>query len=63
MHVCIFLFPIYAVGAPISVEKVSTPTSEQVNELHGVYVEALNKLFEDNKEKYGVSKETKMTFT
>ena len=44
-------------------EKVSEPTREQVDELHDVYVKALNKLFEDNKEKYGVPKEAKMTFT
>lgn len=49
------------VGAPIDVEKVEEPSSEQIQELHDKYEEALIKLFEDNKEKYGEDKDTHIT--
>lgn len=41
------------VGAPILVERVAEPTREQVDALHARYCEALVKLFEDNRDKYG----------
>jgi len=41
------------VGAPIEVEKIEKPTSEQVDELHGKYIEALTKLFYTHREQYG----------
>uniref|UniRef100_A0A914UQ54 Acyltransferase n=1 Tax=Plectus sambesii TaxID=2011161 RepID=A0A914UQ54_9BILA len=41
-------------GAPISVDRVEDPTEAQVDELHARYCEALSKLFDDHKTKYGV---------
>ncbi|KAK6044946.1 diacylglycerol acyltransferase, partial [Cooperia oncophora] len=48
------------VGAPIPVVKVPDPTQEQIDELHEVYIEKLNELFEEHKQKYGVPAETKL---
>ena len=52
----------FLVGAPIDVEKVKEPTQEQLDELHDTYVSALTQLFEENKEKYGIPKEARLTF-
>ncbi|CAL2035718.1 unnamed protein product [Caenorhabditis brenneri] len=49
------------IGAPIYVEKTENPTKEQINELHEEYVKRLTELFEEHKERFGVSKETKLT--
>lgn len=40
------------VGAPIDVKKNPNPTPEEINEYHGKFIEAMNKLFEDHKAKY-----------
>ena len=41
------------VGSAIDVPKVAEPTQEQVEKYHGLYVEALKKLYEDHKAYYG----------
>ena len=51
-----------AVGAPIEVEKIASPSQEEVDALHEIYIEALAQVFEENKEKYGVPKEAKLDF-
>ncbi|XP_003745429.1 2-acylglycerol O-acyltransferase 2 [Galendromus occidentalis] len=43
------------VGAPIRVERVANPTREQVEELHGKYVEQLRGIFETHKHRCGES--------
>ncbi|KAK5970495.1 hypothetical protein GCK32_002701 [Trichostrongylus colubriformis] len=48
------------VGAPIPVEKIEDPTQEQIDELHELYIEKLNSLFEEHKQKFGVAAETKL---
>nr|CDJ92534.1 Diacylglycerol acyltransferase domain containing protein [Haemonchus contortus] len=48
------------VGEPIPVTKVPNPTQEQIDELHEIYVEKLNSLFEEHKQRYGVPAETKL---
>ncbi|KJH47834.1 diacylglycerol acyltransferase [Dictyocaulus viviparus] len=48
------------VGAPIPVTKASEVTDEEVNRLHERYCEALTELFEQNKTRFGVDKETKL---
>ena len=65
----IFMYSIYnalyfanVVGAPVEVEKNTTPSQEELDELHIRYIDALVQLFEDNKEKYGVPKEAKLQF-
>ncbi|CRL03396.1 CLUMA_CG016238, isoform A [Clunio marinus] len=40
------------VGAPIEVLKNSNPTHEEIDDIHGKYMEALAKLFNDHKDKY-----------
>ncbi|GLC63189.1 hypothetical protein PLESTF_000010000 [Pleodorina starrii] len=41
------------VGAPLAVEKTDSPTPEQVDRLHGEYVAAINKLWDETSAKYG----------
>lgn len=45
------------VGSPIEVEKsLGEPSAEAVDDLHKKYVDSLTKLYETNKEKYGMGK-------
>lgn len=45
--------PIYTViGTPIAVEKNESPSKEQVDELHKQFMEEIEKLFEQHKNKY-----------
>lgn len=45
--------PIHTVvGAPIEVEKISNPSKEEIEELHGKFMIELEKLFNDHKGKY-----------
>mmetsp|Transcript_11993 Transcript_11993/g.24513 ORF Transcript_11993/g.24513 Transcript_11993/m.24513 type:complete len:356 (+) Transcript_11993:101-1168(+) len=46
---------VVVVGAPIGGggEKIDDPTQEQIDELHGKYCEALEKLWNDHKDEYG----------
>ena len=46
------------VGAPIPVEATPNPTDEQVDKIHKQYVDALKKLFDDQKDKYGAKELT-----
>lgn len=48
----------HIVGGAIRVEKIVNPTIDEIDNLHARYVEKLKELFEDNKEKYGVKKQT-----
>jgi hypothetical protein len=41
-----------SVGAPIEVTKIANPTNEQIEELHGKFVQALISLFDEYKYKY-----------
>ncbi|XP_004587245.2 2-acylglycerol O-acyltransferase 3-like isoform X2 [Ochotona princeps] len=50
------------VGAPISVPQLSAPTVEQVDHYHRLYMEALERLFEEHKESCGVPASTHLTF-
>lgn len=45
--------PIHTVvGAPIDVDKVETPSKEEINNLHARFMEELEKLFNDHKENF-----------
>lgn len=45
--------PIFTVvGAPIEVEKISSPSMEDIEKLHAKYVQELEKLFNEQKGKY-----------
>jgi len=51
------------VGAPIRVEKaIENPTTEEILELHGRYKEALSRLFDEHKHKYGVPDDAHLEF-
>ena len=49
-----------SVGSPIPVEKVENPSEEQINELHSEYVTKLKKLFEENRDACGESRDTEL---
>ncbi|XP_074633630.1 2-acylglycerol O-acyltransferase 1-like [Acropora palmata] len=48
------------VGTPIHVQRVESPNDEQIEQLHNKYVEGLKQLFEVNRDKYGVPRDTKL---
>lgn len=48
------------VGSPISVPKRITPTEEEVDHFHGLYMEALFKLFHEHKVSCGLSENHKL---
>uniref|UniRef100_UPI00398EF3A3 2-acylglycerol O-acyltransferase 2-B n=1 Tax=Pristiophorus japonicus TaxID=55135 RepID=UPI00398EF3A3 len=51
-----FRNPVYTVvGKPIPVEKNTSPSREDVEELHKHYLDQLVSLFEENKTKYGIA--------
>uniref|UniRef100_A0AC35TS39 Acyltransferase n=1 Tax=Rhabditophanes sp. KR3021 TaxID=114890 RepID=A0AC35TS39_9BILA len=47
--------PIYAVmGTPIKVDKIENPSSEEIDDLHRRYISALNTLFHEHKQIFGL---------
>ncbi|XP_051693944.1 2-acylglycerol O-acyltransferase 3-like [Oryctolagus cuniculus] len=50
------------VGAPIPVPQCSSPSQEQVDHYHRLYMDALERLFEEHKESCGVPASTRLTF-
>ena len=52
----------FAVGAPIEVPRVESPTMEQLNEYHQIYMKRLYQLFEDYKIKYGLTEDKHIEF-
>ncbi|XP_038050284.1 2-acylglycerol O-acyltransferase 2-A-like [Patiria miniata] len=53
--------PIYTVvGKPIPVEKSPTPSQEEIDKVHQMYIDSLKELFEENKTKYGVEPHEKL---
>jgi len=48
------------VGSPIHVDKVTRPSDEQIEKLHAEYIEGLKRLFEENRNKYGVPRDIKL---
>ncbi|KAK2828501.1 hypothetical protein Q5P01_019535 [Channa striata] len=51
------------VGCPISVPKRVTPSEEEVDHYHGLYMEALSKLFHEHKVKCGLSESHELQIT
>ncbi|KFW77139.1 Diacylglycerol O-acyltransferase 2, partial [Manacus vitellinus] len=47
--------PLPAAGEPVAVPKAQNPSRELVDTYHEMYIQALLKLFNDNKTKYGLS--------
>ncbi|XP_021438608.1 2-acylglycerol O-acyltransferase 1-like isoform X1 [Oncorhynchus nerka] len=59
-----FRQPIYTiVGEPIVVERNVSPSSDEVDRLHGCYLGALAKLFEQHKAEYGILENQHLIFT
>ncbi|XP_031428056.1 2-acylglycerol O-acyltransferase 2 [Clupea harengus] len=50
------------VGKPIRVEKKEKPSSDELDDLHQVYMDALSKLFEEHKGNYGVPEDAHLSF-
>ncbi|XP_053561058.1 2-acylglycerol O-acyltransferase 2 [Bombina bombina] len=50
------------VGKPIKLKKNHNPSEEEVDRMHGVYIEELCKLFEEHKTKYNVPADRHLTF-
>lgn len=48
----------FTVGKPILVEKDENPTQDKINGLHQTYMDELEKLFDENKAKYGYEHQT-----
>uniref|UniRef100_A0A7N8YRW6 Acyltransferase n=2 Tax=Mastacembelus armatus TaxID=205130 RepID=A0A7N8YRW6_9TELE len=50
------------VGKPISVVQTPSPSSEDIESLHKVYLQSLMDLFEQHKHTYGLSQDQRLTF-
>lgn len=50
-----YFYQFVLVGKPIRVEQNPHPTKEEVDAVHGAYLDNLQNLFEENKNKYGYS--------
>jgi len=60
-HIFISLsLSLLSVGSPIHVDKVTRPSDEQIEKLHAEYIEGLKRLFEENRNKYGVPRDIKL---
>ena len=55
-------FPPSLVGEPIPVVQTPSPSSEDIEVLHGKYMRALSELFEQNKHLYGVPDDRHISF-
>ena len=51
------------VGKSIPVKCIENPTHEEIQDLQNIYIEALQKLYEENRTKYDVNKDLKLIIT
>ena len=58
-----FLYYLLLVGKPIPVKCIENPTHEEIQDLQNIYIEALQKLYEENRAKYDVNKDLKLIIT
>lgn len=49
-------------GEPIAVKQNPNPTCEEIEQLHKKYLQELQKLFNKNKEKYGIPEHKFLNF-
>ena len=49
-----------SVGSPIHVKQVTSPSDEQIDQLYSQYSMEIRRLFDNNRNKYGVPSETKL---
>lgn len=52
----------FSVGKPIAVVQTPSPSSEDIDSLHRVYLQSLTELFEEHKHNYGLRPEEHLTF-
>ncbi|XP_069042865.1 2-acylglycerol O-acyltransferase 1 [Lepisosteus oculatus] len=50
------------VGRPIPVEQNLNPSREEIDALHGLYLDSLSQLFEENKAQYGIAAQRHLNF-
>lgn len=56
------LLSLSSVGKPISVVQTPSPTSEDIEKLHQMYLQSLTELFEEHKHNYGLQEHQHLTF-
>lgn len=56
------LFALFSVGKPVAVVQTPSPTSEDIEKLHQIYLQSLTELFEEHKHKYGLQEHQHLTF-
>lgn len=56
------LLSLSSVGKPVSVVQTPSPTSEDIDKLHQIYLQSLTELFEEYKQKYGLEEHHHLTF-
>lgn len=49
-------------GKPIHVEKVLNPSQEEIDALHGKYVDGLKEVFETNKTRFNIDPTVHLNF-
>lgn len=62
LDLCAKISICFVVGEPIEVKQNSSPTDEEIIDLHSRYISALQKLFEDNKQAYGIEEVKHLKF-
>lgn len=64
---CVFLFGLGPglgpVGGAIPVQPTASPSNEDIESLHRLYLQKLTELFENHKTKYGIGPDQHLTFT
>lgn len=61
-YLSIYIISVSLVGAPIKINKVENPSEEEIDKFHQLYLEGLEKVFEDHKTKYGVPEDIHLEF-
>jgi hypothetical protein len=52
----------YLVGKPIHIDAKTDPSIEEIDDLHKLYLEGLEDIFETHKDKFGIDKEKHLEF-
>lgn len=56
---CLFSCP--TVGEPLPIPRIKKPNEETVDKYHALYINALQKLFDEHKVQYGLSETQELT--
>jgi hypothetical protein len=52
----------YLVGKPIHIDGKTDPSIEEIDDLHKLYLEGLEDIFETHKDKFGIDQEKHLEF-